>query len=495
MLGYNLSRGFNVTALLNVSLEDQGEDHVSISCSKWTYDKSQYTSTTVTEWNLVCGSKWLRQLALSMLYTGFLIGSLTFGAISDRYGRLVAIYSALFLQSIFGFLSALSPNFVVFVMCQFVVGFSNPGVVFTAYAYVIEWTAPSKRAFIGNMLAVAFAIGHMTTALLAFLIRDWRLLQAAISIPPAVLLILCPLRVLPESPRWLLSHGHVNEMDVIIRRAALENETFLPNSYFYDLQSSKILSLSKLKQHKRSNRKHGILDLCRWPKLRLATINIMYGWLAITVAYYGLSLLSTSLAGNEYLNFFLSGLVEVPAIVAPIYVLNRWGRKKPIAILFIMCAVACFFYPIPPKKFRYLVTPVMMIGKFSAAAAFWSIAIYTSEIYPTVVRNIGIGVSSAAGRIGSMILPYTFLLADIWGPLPYIIMGFLVCTAGISLLFLPETLHRNLPASIMEFEETNWKTSEVRKESITTWATNEKYLVENIVLKLDFDPDSITSSV
>ncbi|XP_077998766.1 organic cation transporter protein-like [Glandiceps talaboti] len=426
VLGYNLSRGFNISALRNVSLEDQAEDHVSISCSKWTYDKSQYTSTTVTEWNLVCRSKWLRQLALSMLYTGFLIGALSFGAISDRYGRLVAIYSALFLQSVFGFLSALSPNFVVFLMCQFVVGCSNPGVMLTGYAYVIEWTAPSKRAFIGNMLAVAFAIGHMTMALLAFFIRDWRLLQAIISIPPAFLLILCPIRVLPESPRWLLSHGHVNEMDVIIRRAASENGTFLTNAYFYAyLQSSKISSSSKLKQHKQSHKKHSILDLCRWPKLRLATINIMYSWLAITVAYYGLSLLSTSLAGNEYLNFFLSGLVEVPAIVVPIYVLNRWGRKKPIAILFIICAVACFFYPIPPKEFRFLVTPVMMIGKFSAAAAYWSITLYTTEIFPTVMR----------------------------------------------------------------------KTSETRKKSITTWAKSEKYLAENIVLKLDFDPDSITSSV
>lgn len=47
-----------------------------------------------------------------------------------------------------------------------------------------------------------------------------------------------------------------------------------------------------------------------------------------------------------------------------------------------------------------------MIGKFSITASFTVVYVYTSELYPTVIRNAGLCLSSMIGRLGSILAPY-----------------------------------------------------------------------------------------
>lgn len=51
-----------------------------------------------------------------------------------------------------------------------------------------------------------------------------------------------------------------------------------------------------------------------------------------------------------------------------------------------------------------------MTGKFGFTMAFCIVYIYTAEIYPTVLRNVGMGMCSSAARIGSIIAPYVIYL-------------------------------------------------------------------------------------
>ena len=47
-----------------------------------------------------------------------------------------------------------------------------------------------------------------------------------------------------------------------------------------------------------------------------------------------------------------------------------------------------------------------MIGKLGSAAAFAVIYVFSAELYPTVVRNAGMGASSCCARIGGILAPY-----------------------------------------------------------------------------------------
>lgn len=53
-----------------------------------------------------------------------------------------------------------------------------------------------------------------------------------------------------------------------------------------------------------------------------------------------------------------------------------------------------------------LTVALAMVGKFCITAAYSTTYIHTAEIFPTVVRNAGLGGASVFARIGTMIAPY-----------------------------------------------------------------------------------------
>lgn len=54
------------------------------ACTEWTYDKSVFQSTIISEWDLVCGNKELADLAQTVFMLGVLVGSVLFGLAADK---------------------------------------------------------------------------------------------------------------------------------------------------------------------------------------------------------------------------------------------------------------------------------------------------------------------------------------------------------------------------------------------------------------------------
>lgn len=53
-----------------------------------------------------------------------------------------------------------------------------------------------------------------------------------------------------------------------------------------------------------------------------------------------------------------------------------------------------------------------MLGKFGITAAFSMLYVYNVELYPTLVRNMAVGATSMASRLGSIIAPYFVYLGE-----------------------------------------------------------------------------------
>lgn len=62
---------------------------------------------------------------------------------------------------------------------------------------------------------------------------------------------------------------------------------------------------------------------------------------------------------------------------------------------------------------RALSILLVMLGKFGITSAFSMVYVYTAELYPTVVRNMGVGASSMASRLGSILSPYFVYLGKL----------------------------------------------------------------------------------
>ncbi|KAL8602221.1 hypothetical protein ACOMHN_022734 [Nucella lapillus] len=88
------------------------------------------------------------------------------------------------------------------------------------------------------------------------------------------------------------------------------------------------------------------------------------------------------------------------------------------------------------------------IGALGATSVFYCIFFFTSELFPTNMRNQALGAASLAGRFGGMLGPFMTDLAEISVWAPGALAGTLCVLSAILLRFLPETKSRELPHTI-----------------------------------------------
>ena len=102
-----------------------------------------------------------------------------------------------------------------------------------------------------------------------------------------------------------------------------------------------------------------------------------------------------------------------------------------------------------------IVTALALIGKAAVVSCFCIIFLYSSEVFPTVIRTVGVGSCTFFGRLGSLLAPQIILLGEVMfssmpGLLPFLTFGSLCLVAALLVLNLPETLNTKLPDTIEE---------------------------------------------
>ncbi|XP_030427489.1 solute carrier family 22 member 5-like [Gopherus evgoodei] len=403
----------------------------------WEYSRELYLSTIVTEWNLVCDDDWKAPLTASLFFVGVLVGSFISGQLSDKFGRKKVLFATLGVQTGFSFLQVFSTSWEMFSVLFVIVGMGQISNYVAAFVLGTEILGKTVRIIFCTLgVCIFYAVGYMLLPLFAYFIRDWRMLLLALTLPG---LLCIPLWwVVPESPRWLISQGRVQEAEIIIRKAAKTNGITAPDVIFDPMEE-----LTSQKQET-----HTILDLVRTKNIRFVTIMSVIIWMIISVGYFGLSLDTPNLHGDAYINCFLSAVIEVPAyIIAWVLLRNLPRRYSMAAALFLGGCILLFIQLVPPHL-HILSIILVMLGKFGITSSFSIVYVYTAELYPTVVRNMGVGASSMASRLGSILSPYFVYLGVYDRFLPYILMGSLTVLTGILTLFLPESYGMPLPDTI-----------------------------------------------
>ncbi|XP_032885142.1 solute carrier family 22 member 5-like [Amblyraja radiata] len=435
----NLSEVFPDPDLLNVSgIEEEP------CLDGWEYSRDQYTSTIVSEWDLVCNNDWKGPFSMSVFFLGVLVGTFIAGQLSDRFGRKSVWFGTMAVQTGFTMIQVFSPNWEIFCVLNFFVGIGQISNYVAAFVIGSEVLGKSIRVVYSTLgLCISYAIGYMFLPFIAYFIRSWRMLLFILSLPG---LLYIPLWwFVPESPRWLLHKGRIQEAEAIIQHMARKNGITPPPVLFNDLELEEMKAKSVIS--------HTIIHLVKTSNIRAITIINFLVWMILSIEYYGLSLSTPNLNGNAYLNCFFSAAIEVPAYTAAWLLLQRLGRRFSLSGALFLGGGVLFFIRLVPSDLSALTTTLVMVGKFVITSAFSIVYVYTAELYPTVVRNMGVGVSTMASRTGSIISPYFVYLGAYNELLPFILMGGLTILSAVLVLFLPETINNSLLETIDQMQD------------------------------------------
>uniref|UniRef100_A0A0A1XPC6 Organic cation transporter 1 n=1 Tax=Zeugodacus cucurbitae TaxID=28588 RepID=A0A0A1XPC6_ZEUCU len=412
----------------------------------WEYNTSEVWSSIVIDFDLVCDKDIYPTIGLSALNVGGPIGVYLFGLLNDRMGRRTSYFTCLATLLFGSFLTSISRDFWTWAGSRVIVGLTIPAVYQIPFIISLELVGESYRSFVTVMTCTFYTSGIMLLSLVTYIERDWVKLSLYTSVP--FILYFLYIFIMPESPRWLLMRGRLQEALQVLEKMAKVNGRELPKIIKTNLEV-------QIAQNKASNKNTvnvGVFDLFRTPNMRLKTILITLSWFANETVYLGLSYYGPSLGNDQYFSFFLSAAVELPSYVCCWYLMDTFGRRWPLSLSMILGGAACVITVSIPEEAVTETLVVYLISKALLSASFLIIYPFAGELYPTQVRGIGIGASSYIGGLGLIVIPFVTYLGRDNLKLPLVIMGIISIIGGLTSLRLPETLHARLPQTLEEGE-------------------------------------------
>ncbi|XP_017767964.1 PREDICTED: uncharacterized protein LOC108556390 [Nicrophorus vespilloides] len=420
--------------------EDFTKDIIAKDCDKFVFDREV---TIVQEYGLYCEENAFYQTLIGDAhFAGILIGTISFGALSDKIGRKYPFITSIILMGLGGCTLATMSTYWGFFVVSIIHAIGVSGVYPLGFVLAVEMVGPKKRELAGMILNFFCAGGGATLGLVAYLTRHWVWIQLTIGFPCIffVLYICC----IPESVRWLIAKQYYKKAkEIILKMAAVNKMEVTPEI------------MNGLRETKSNTEVH--VDI--WPMMKamlrrktliIRLFIIFYLWLANVFIYYGLAIFSTSIISGKYINFAVSFVVEIPSYTLAWWMLKRLGRKISTISTLILCVVFSTATVFVPKNIEWLVACMFMLSKVFITACYGMLYVYNSELFPTLVRGVTVSTGSTIGRIGAMQAPFVIILSRRASWLPMVVFAIVAAIGAGLTFFLPETLNKKLPETIDE---------------------------------------------
>lgn len=329
------------------------------------------------------------------------------------------------LCGVIGIIKSFSSSYVMFLALEFLDAGLGSGTFMGAFILGMELVGPTKRTFGGSIILCFYSIGCIFLGTIAMLTENFRYLLRIVY--GQALFIITYFWLIPESARWLMISGRKQEAVKVIMNAAQVNkvrfkERTLQNLHNYCNEISNSIKKSK-------STENGLRSVLKSNALILRIVSCCFCWFVNAFVAYGLTLNSVDLDGSKYVNFILINLVDVPAYIITYFIMQHVGRRWSLSGTMLISGLACLGSLLIPTNCTadscdstsaMLRLTLFLIGKFAITASFGILYVYTTEIFPTNMRNSLMSTCSMIGRVGSMLAPQTPLLVNIFNYYYYI---------------------------------------------------------------------------
>ncbi len=349
---------------------------------------------------------------------GLFLGALGQGELTDRFGRKAVFRLAVAFYSLATIAAALAPSIGWLVVGRFVAGIALGGAAPLCFSYAAEYSPKRIRGRItAFMQFVGGACVWPLGTLLALALRDsigWRGVWVIIGL--GGLAVFAASFRLPESPRWLVTHGRGDEALDQLERMGLgrppAGEALVADA-LADIRSDPMGVVF------RRYRGRILAAMICFFAFFSAAVGLG-GWLPNILAERGFTI-------TKSLTFVFTIQLAFPASsLLMMYALERYGRVPTAVTAFVLATMlSVLFY------FSHSDIMVLAIGfgmTFFTQLAGNSMQIFTSEVFPSNARASGFGLAQAGGRIGSAVSFPVIGIVSTYG-LGYVMGGIAVMLA------------------------------------------------------------------
>ena len=352
----------------------------------------------------------------SFYLAGAVGGALLFGYLTDRFGRKKLFMVTLGVYLVFTVATALAWNFWSFMIFRVLAG-SGIGGEYSAINSAIDELVPARlRGRVALMInsswwAGTAAAAGLTVVLLNVLAPSlgWRLgfgLGAVLAIG-----ILFIRNMVPESPRWLLTHGRADEAEEVVRRIEAEVQKSHPNlpepeGEPLEIEQRESIGFIAIAKHvMREYPERGVLGFALMASQAVLYNATLFGMVAILTTFFHASKANAPL----YIIPFAFGNLLGPWILGPLF--DSVGRKVMISTTYLLSSAvllvtAYLFYE--GSLSALTLTICWSICFFFASAGASAAYLTVSEIFPMETRAMAIALFYACGTGVAIAAPWTF---------------------------------------------------------------------------------------
>lgn len=405
------------------------------------FDTAVIAGTTRSLSDIYSLSPGMLGVTVSSALWGTVLGSLSAGPPSDRYGRVrcLGALGLFFLVSAVG--CALAWNWTVLVLFRVVGGLAIGASSVIGPMYIAEISPAARRGRLVGLFQLNVVAGILLAYFSNYLVSladlgaaQWRWKFGMEAIPATAFLF--ALAGIPHSPRWLAAAGRLKEARDVLVRVGEDDPDRELQAIAESLRTEPDRERAPLFRNR--YRKPIFLAISIGVFNQLSGINAILYYLNDIFERAGFSRLSSDMQAVAI------GFTNLLFTIIAMSVIDRFGRKKLLLTGAVGTAVclggvtAIFATGRHPELLVWLLVGFIASFAFSQGAVIW---VYLSEVFPNLVRAKGQSLGSFTHWFMNALISAVFpVMAASSGAVPFAFFAaMMVVQFFVVFFFFPET--------------------------------------------------------
>jgi len=381
-------------------------------------------------------------------YIGQLVGALLFSRMAETRGRTSSAAIATAIMSVMSLACGAVGSFPLLLACRLIQGIGVGGEMPVAAAYISELSRAPGRGRFFMLYELLFPIGLMATGQVAAFVVPafgWRSLFLIAGVPGLIVAVL--IARLPESPRWLIGRGRLDEAERIV--ADMEASGRRNGASVAPTPAAPVPAAIEPPVAKRT----------RWTELLspFYRVRTLVAWALWASAFFVSNSLNNWLPTLYHLHYklklgaalhiaSLTNVAQVVVLLACAFCIDRIGRRKWTVATFALGAALMAALALVPHQ-SFVFTAAMATAAYGVIGSVAAVLyLYTPEIYPTRMRAMSTGIATSWLRLASAVGPALVgaLLSKGGTGGVFLMFCGVAVFGGLAALFMVETQGRRL---------------------------------------------------